>query len=288
MIMRFLYKFTFSDMLPIIEMQRLAAQQTAIETFAQQAILQENLMRMLQDRKQESVMAEAASESKEEMKEDKEQTSRTYNITYYNPETHKTEVLKAKTDIKVKDIAQTMIEESIGAGTTYPLYSFIGQPIIKQEIVPWKLKQILEEREYGTPPSAGGGAAVTPASITEEREKEIVAVKKHEDEIREAISEAILRKEKSELMVVDEIILLEETVEALREGEDINRVLAKLPPLSRARYIVALKKKKLSRKKIIEMLLRDASFLKKLKKKLGTFTLEDLLNMVKILRKMRK
>jgi hypothetical protein len=152
-------------------------------------------------------------------------------------------------------------------------------------VVPWKLEKILAEREYGTPPDAGSGAGVVPVRVIKQTQAEREIAIAHEEEIKAAVAESIIRKERSELAVVEEILLLEEVVEALRSGEDIDEILKRLPPLSRARYLLAIKRKHLSRKKIINMLLRDATFLKKLKKKLELFTLDDLLNMVKILRR---
>ncbi len=290
MVLRFLYQFSFSEMLPMLEMQRLAFEQMALSAFQNRMLMEESLIRRQRKAKQASVLAEAEEKdaAKEVRTKGEAETTRTYTITYYNPETQKTEVIKEKTDIKVKDYAQAMIEESIGAASTYPVYRYVGAPIMREEIVPWKLKQILAEREYGTPPPFGGGAAVSSVVAVERGHKEAEIVKKREEEIKAALKEAIIRKEKSEIQIVEEIILLEETVEALRKGEKIDKALDKLPPLSRARYIAALRRKRLSRKAIIDMLLRDISFLKRLKKKLETFTLEDLLDMVKMLRDLRK
>ncbi len=291
MVLRFLYQFSFSEMLPMLEMQRLALiDQMALNAFQNRMLMEESLLRMQKRKRQASVLAEAEKKdaAKEVHAKGKAETTRTYTITYYNPETQKTEVIKEKTDIKVNDYAQAMIEESIGVASTYPIYRYVGAPIMREEIVPWKLKQILSEREYGTPPPFGGGAAVSSVVAVERGRKEAEIAKKMEEDIKAALKEAIVRKEKSEVEIVEEMILLEEAVEAIREGEDIDKALERLPPLSRARYIAALRRKRLGKKAIVDMLLRDISFLKRLKKKLETFTLEDLLNMVKILRDLRK
>lgn len=286
MVFRFLYKFSGADMLPIIDMQRLALEQTALSVFSQRNVMQEDLLKKQMKGRQESIMALSHSQEVQTKAQDKEETqTRSYSITYYNPESQKTEVISEEANINVKDISKAMIDESIGTGSTMNLYRYIGMPIIRTEIVPWKLEQILAEREYGTPPNAGSGAGVVPVRIIKQSQAEREIAIAHEEEIKAAVAEAIIRKERSELEVVEEILLLEEVVEALQAGEDIDKVLERLPPLSRARYILAHKKKHLSRKKIIDLLLRDATFLKKLKKKLELFTLEDLLNMVKILRR---
>lgn len=286
MVFRFLYKFSGSDMLPIIDMQRLALEQTALSVFSERNVMQEDLLKKQMKGRQESIMALSHSQEVQTKAQDKEETqTRSYSITYYNPESQKTEVISEEANINVKDLSKAMIDESIGTGSTMNLYRYIGMPIIRTEIVPWKLEQILAEREYGTPPDAGSGAGVVPVRIIKQSQAEREIAIAHEEEIKAAVAEAIIRKERSELEVVEEILLLEEVVAALQAGEDIDEVLERLPPLSRARYILAHKKKRLSRKKIINLLLRDATFLKKLKKKLELFTLEDLLNMVKILRR---
>ncbi|MFH1684999.1 MAG: hypothetical protein ABH983_01710 [Candidatus Micrarchaeota archaeon] len=288
MVSKFLYSFSLSDMAPIIEMQRLAASQMAITAFNDRSTMHETLMKLQDGARQASVMAQAetASVSSDLHKNAENQSIRTYSLTYYNPETQETEVIQEHADIHVKDYAKAMIEESVGSASAIPLYQYIGSPIVREEIVPWKLEKILSEREYGTPPSAGGGAAVVPMRVIIQKTAERKIAKARDEEIKAAVAEAILRKESSELKIVEEILLLEDAIEALRNGEDIDKILEKLPALSRARYLIALKKKHFTRRQIINMLLRDALFLKKIKKKLELFTLDDLLDMVKILRKM--
>jgi hypothetical protein len=286
MVFKFLYAFSGADMLPIIDMQRLAAEQMALNAFENRTLMHESLLKQQGKGRQESIMAQSHTQEISSKAQSKEESqTRSYSITYYNPESEKTEVVSEETKINVKDVAQAMIDESIGTGSTLGLYNYIGTPILKEEIVPWKLEAILAEREYGTPPDAGSGAGVVPMRVIKQSEKERAIAIAREEEIKAAVAEAIIRKERSELEVVEEILLLEDVVEALRAGEDIEEVLKRLPPLSRARYILASKKMHLDRKKIINMLLQDATFLKKLKKKLELFTLDDLLNMVKILRR---
>lgn len=294
----FTFSFGSTELAPAMDFQRLLVNDSVLRDFFQQSLLSESLMRRQRNEEQVSIMAQAAGEAstknkteqstQESGKTSETGTTKTYVITYYNPETHKAEVLETKSDIKIQDNVKQMIEESLGMQSIYPLYTFIGLPLMKQEILPWKLEGILAEREYGTPPPFGSGAPVVPVKKVEQTEAEIVAIKKQEEAIKEAVVETIILKERSELKIDEEIIMLGETVEALRKGEEIDKVLDKLPPLSRARYIVALRKKQLGRQIIIRLLLKDASFLKTVKKKLETFTFEDLINMVKLLRDMQK
>lgn len=269
--MVYTYNFRFHDLFPMMELQQVAEEESAVGAFLPHPLMGESLIK--EEKDEGGVMAEAA--------------GKTYTLTYYNPETQKQEFLGSRSDIRIKDYVERMIEESLGMRSLYPLYGFIGTPIMKREIVLWRLEQILAEREYGTPPPSGGGAAVVPVKVVEQKKEEIVAVERQE-EIKAAVAEAIVRKERSELRIGEEILLLEDAVEAIREGEDMEKVLERLPPLTYARYIMALRRLKLSREKIIALLARDASFLKKVKKKLEMFTLEDLLDMVRILRGLRK
>jgi len=290
----FSFGFSPSELAPMIAMQTMMRDDTVLRNFMDQSLMSESLQRRQKGEEQASILAQVASEESQKGKtatkngKGEKETSRSYTITYYNPELKKAEVLETKSDITIKDYTTQMIEESVAAQSAYPLYKYIGAPLIRTEVLPWKLEEILSQREYGTPPPPPSGAAVAPIKVIVVKESEIVAVKKKEEALKRALEEAIMRKEESEMKVEEEILVLEETVEALRKGEDIDKVLERLPPLSRARYIIALRKKMLGRQAIIAILLRDASFLKSIRKKLELFTLDDLVNMFKILRQLQK
>jgi hypothetical protein len=291
---KFSFGFSPSELAPMIAMQTMMRDDTVLRNFMDQSLMSESLQRRQKGEEQASILAQAASEESQKGKtatkngKGEKETSRSYTITYYNPELKKAEVLETKSDITIKDYTTQMIEESVAAQSAYPLYKYIGAPLIRTEVLPWKLEEILSQREYGTPPPPPAGAAVAPIKVIAMKESEIVAVKKKEEALKRALEEAIIRKEESELKVEEEILVLEETVEALRKGEDIDKVLDRLPPLSRARYIIALRKKMLGRQAIIAILLRDASFLRSIRKKLELFTLDDLVNMFRILRQLQK
>jgi len=284
----FSFLFSPEQMLPMLQMQQMV-QDSVLSAYNQQSILSESIMRRQYDMDQASVQAKASAEAvsktvEGEVKKGERGTTSTYTITYYNPEMHKTEVLEAKTEIRIKDIVSKVIEESVAAASAFPIYHYIGAPIMKTEVLPWKLEEILSQREYGTPPPPPAGAAVAPVKVIVRAEAEIVAQKKKDDAIKAALDKAILRKEKSELRLAQEILILEDTIAALRAGEDIEKVIARLPPLSRARYILVRRRKLLGRQAIISLLLHDAAFLKNVKKKLELFSFDDLLGMYKMLR----
>ncbi len=288
--------FTFGlspdQMAPIIQMQQLAREDSVLRNFSWQSLMQENLMKRQSSENQAAVIAQAANAETSktvESKTDKaeKESSRSYTISYFNPELGKTEVLEGKTSITIKDAATQAVEEAAAAGSVLSIYRYIGMPLMRTEVIPWKLQQILDEREYGTPPPPPSGASVAPVRLVEEKESEIVAVKKREDLVKAALDQVVIRKEKCEFEVGTELLVLEETVEALRKGEDIDKVLSKLPPLSRARYMLLLRKKRMGRYAIIQLLLREIMFLRGVKKKLELFTLDDLVNMFKIIRQLQ-
>jgi len=221
--------------------------------------------------------------SEHEKDRSKEVTS-TYTISYYNPELKKSEVIESQSQIKMSEYPVQSIEDSLAQRSLLPIYAYMGSPLMKSEVLPWKLEEILGEREYGTPPKGGPGEGVAP----------IVAVDKaatdaaREKEISNAVGEAVLRKEKTEKELASAIIALDGVVAELRKGGNIDKAIGNLPPLSRARYLAVLRKKMLERQIVINMLIRDSSFLKGIVKKLGNFSLDDMVNMVKMLRGMKK
>ncbi|MFN7990576.1 MAG: hypothetical protein U0R44_00295 [Candidatus Micrarchaeia archaeon] len=295
---RSVFSFSFSpeEMAPLMNLQRIARDDFVLRYFSLQSILSESLMRRQQNEEQASVMARAASVSSARETESKDtradrsekQLERSYTITYYNPELQKAEVLEAKTDIRIRDVPTQKVEESVAERSVYPIYQYIGTPLIRTEVLPWKLQEILSEREYGTPPPPPTGAGVTPVKVVEQKESEIKELSRRDESIKAAITEAIIRKEKSELRIGEELLVMEDAIASLRAGEEMDKIIERLPPLSRARYLLVLRKKNLGRQAIINLLLKDASFLKFVKKKLELFTLDDLVGMFKLLRNMQK
>jgi len=279
----FAYDFAIREMRPMMEME-MATSDDILSRFISESLLVEEAKRSVKE--EPEVLAQAEKKEGETLESGKKRgTAKTYSLTYYNPVTHKAEIIEQKVDIKVADYVTQMIEESVGLNSSAPLYTFVASPLIRTEVVPWKLKQILDEREYGTPPEFGGGAK---AKASPEKKSEIVAIAQKDEAAREAVVEAIVRKEESERKLDSQIIVFEETIKAVREGKNPLRSFSKLPPLSRARYKIALKKKKLSTEEILELLLQDVSFLKNLRKKLATLSADGLLDLVNTMKKIMK
>jgi len=200
-----------------------------------------------------------------------------YSISYYDPESGKTEYIQKNEHIRITDPSEKVIERAMASNSLYPVYDFIAQPLVVKQVDPVKLQQILDSREYGTPPKFGGPAVVK----QDVKKSEIVAYEK-------AAELAILRKEEEEKKTLQEIITFDAVIRNIEKGEDIEEVLSKLPPLSRARYLLLLRKKKISRKMLLKMLLKDLNFLNGIRKKLIMFSIDDLgaiLSLVKLSKK---
>src|SRR5512143_2274458 len=195
----FLFGLSPEQLGPIIQMQQIAHDDSVLRNFSYQALQQENLMKRQHGESQASVMAEAANTEASKTVDNKEKgetSSRSYTISYYNPELQKTEVLEGKADVRMKDIASQMVEEAVAGQSVLPIYRYIATPLMRTEVVPWKLQQILDEREYGTPPPPPSGAGVTPLKVVTEKESEIVAEKQRDDLIRNAPAGVVIPRER--------------------------------------------------------------------------------------------
>lgn len=288
----FSFGFTQADLTPMMQMQGIMHNESVLDNWFQQSILSETIMKRQKDMEHATIRAQVIYDA-EPKRGDKEHQSEkssvsSYTISYYNPELNQTEVLSGKSEIKMTDKAMKSVEESVATRSPISLYGFIAAPLMHTEVIPWKLEEILAEREYGTPPPPPAGAAVTPIRVIARTEAELAADKKRAEAIKDAIAEFVIRKEQSELKIQEELLVLEDVISALRSGEDIDRVIERLPPLSRARYLLVKRKKSLGRLAIISLLVQDVAFLKSIKKKLELFTLDDLVGIYKVLRDLQK
>jgi len=208
---------------------------------------------------------------------EKEELEDLYSISYYDPQSGKIESIQKKEHIEIADPSEKVIEKALASNSMYPLYDFIAQPLVVEQVDPVKLQQILDSREYGTPPKFGGPAIVRP----DMKKSEIVAYEK-------AAEIAILRKEEEEKKTLQEIITFDAVIKSIQRGEDVEEALSKLPPLSRARYLLLLRKKKIRKETLLKMLFKELNFLNGIKKKLMLFSIDDLgaiLSLVKLSKK---
>ena len=290
-LLRWTYHYSFQpfQLQPLLETEIIVQQEDVVQTWAGR---QEAIEKPFTTEKKGAAVRIAEIEGEAESIGERQQVqtekkgkrlSRSYALTYYNPVTDKTELLATQRDIHVQDVAQQMIEEARGTSSTYPLYSFITAPIMAKEVKPYLLQQILNEREYDTPPPFGGGTRirVTP-------EKTAISMVVPYDQARAAIVETLRRKETIERKLGREIMLLTEAVALLREKKTAATALNHLGPLTRARFLIAWKKKKLPPKVLVQLLEEDIRFLNQIKKKLRLLSVEGLMDLVKAMKKLQE
>ncbi len=275
------YTFNFREIMPLLDIRMLFIPEDIIKFFVGKEMIEG------QTKKQSAaeIIAEAKTKEAEGTKtvetRGERKSEQTYILTYYNPETNTVEKLATTNNVTIKDETQKKIEEAVGRHSGYPLYSLIAAPLMYTVVDPHLLEKILNEREYSTPPDFHGPTKV---KVSDQHvAAEIIAVTQQE-KAKEAFVETLQRKEKAEAKIGQEIVVLEEVVKTLRKDETAEKALEKLPPLTRVRFIAALRKKQLSRTVIILLLEKDISFLKEIKKKLGSLSLQDLIRLVDTMR----
>jgi len=225
------------------------------------------------------LLAEAA---EEELRRDamvpRPALKRVFTISFIDPASRTKEVLLERAEAPLRREPGQSVDESLAKGSMLPVYLYVGAPLARRAYDPAMIDRILSERDYGTPKPFGSGAAAGPAPSKELRKRE----ERLERDARGAVIEAIVRKEAIEKAVAEEVIVLSELVALLRKGEDIDRVIERLPPLSRLRFRLALRKKKITKALLTGMLLGEINFLKGMKKRLERLRPKDLVSIMKL------
>ncbi len=265
------YKFKEIELKPHTEVYHIVQKDSVLSYFVIHSLLVETYT--IVEKELPMVMAEPVKKKLTKTGE-KEDIEDLYSILYYNRESGKTESIQKKEHIEIADPSEKVIEKALASSSMYPLYDFIAQPLAMKQVDPVKLQQILDSREYGTPPKFGGPAIVRP----DMKKSEIVAYEK-------AAELAVLRKEEEEKKTLQEMITFDAVIKNIQKGGDVEKALSRLPPLSRARYLLLLRKKKISREILLKMLFKELNFLNGIKKKLMLFSIDDLgaiLSLVKL------
>jgi len=288
--MNYSYNFKSEELTPLLETQVLLKKDEFISAFGDKAMSEpiqkktkdESLsLTEIQDDVNEivgSTTAATHSSTEKEQGEDKK-----YALTYYNPESGKSEVLAITTSVKIKDYIKKAVEESVGMQSTYPVYSFITSPLLRTEVNPYVLQEIKDNREYDVPPKFGGGVKI---KIVPTKSEIVVADQK--EAIRDAVSDSIKRKELAERKVSEEIVVLEHAVQQIKAREPPEKVVAILPPLSRERFQMLLKKKKISESSLVSLLENDVSFLRNMRGKLKFLSTKDLLDIARSIKLLKE
>ena len=292
--------FKFGQVSPLMEQMLLAQTLSAPILFLQKKYAEEELYRMGQAMREEAEegareeRTQAVTEGPEVKGGEHKETAAThFTLLYYNPELKKTEVIQEDITLKYSDYSspeQKAVEESVSQKSTFPVYSMVTSPLMRTKVNPYILEAVLSRIEVVSPSPFGGGA---PASLTSPEERaamqeivddgtaaEVVAV--------EAIREVADRKAVVEEELDKEIIALEEAVQALQETDTPEKkIVEKLPPLSRARFLALLRKrKKVERTLLADLLLLDAEFLVTFRKTLAKTGLRKLAEVLKKFKKM--
>ncbi len=213
---------------------------------------------------------------KQEAAKSEKETS-TYILVYLNPETKKAEMVEGKVTINYEDETQQIIEEALGMRSAYGMYSLVATPMIREQIDERLMEEILEKIKYENPDPFGGGTAVkvnyealSPKLIKEYGDK-IIAFEVAEKR-RQMLEERI-----EEQMVVVEAVVRKLDAPHLHTKE----VLHQLSPLMMERMLALFReKKRLSKKEVRKLLLKDLQFLSAAKTKLGAMRVQDILKVV--------
>ncbi len=292
--------FDFSQMSPLLEQRMLLEQMMAPMLLLQiqrqaemgyqqmsQAMAEESERSIREDRVSRS---ETTTSDKKTKMESGETTS--FSLMYYNPELRKVEMVEEKISIKSDSYSspeQQALEEATGQKSMYSPYSLIGSPIMMEKVNPYILESVLSKIEVDNPKPFGGASAVhipNQAFATLEQklqkegaEEEIVALN--------AIKETQANKEGLVKAAGKEILVLEQAIKALQETDrKEDRIIDKLPPLSRIRYMALLRKKAgLERTLVTDLLIADVDFLESMKKRLNRMNMREFFEIAKKFKK---
>lgn len=226
-------------------------------------------------RKSEKEQSRTNKPEKQEIAKSDRETN-TYSLIYFNPESKKAEVVEETVTINYEDEAQQVIEEALGQRSAYGIYSHIASQLIIEQIDERRLQEILDKIKIESPSPFGGGAGVKVSfegvspKLLQEYGDRIVAL-----EIAEK------RKLNLEEKLAAQVQLIDELIKNLDEPHPDSRQLAgKLPPLSRERTLALFRKKRISKKEVRDLLLKDLQFLKAAKEKVGAMRVQDILKVV--------
>ena len=288
--------FDFSQMSPLIE-QRMLLEQMMLPMLLMQ-------IRMHSERSYQQMSQAMAEESEREIRGDMLSRSETktsdkktkfesgetteFSLMYYNPELRKVEVVEEKISMRSDTYSspeQQTVEEAVAQKSMFGPYSMIASPIMLEKINPYILESVLSKIEVGSPGPFGGSAAVHIPNQAfaqlehkmqkEGAEEEIVALG--------ALKEIQGNKDLFIKAVGKEILVLEEAIKALQETEKKEeKILERLPALSRIRYLALLKKKaSLERTLVADLLISDVEFLEAMRKRLKKMSMRDFVEIAK-------
>lgn len=176
---------------------------------------------------------------------------RTFTIFYINPgyDEAKVEKIEGSVEIKFSSLAEEKMNESLGSKNTTPGLEYVAYPMI-QEL--YSKDAVNEIKEYGkTEPMKGAD--------------EVELVERFVTATPERITECVERREKAAKIIEEMIIRVDSAIEKTKKGEEAEKILQILPPITKKMLEAMLKKKKkIDKKVLLKLLVFDRMFLKKM------------------------
>ncbi|MEM4336369.1 MAG: hypothetical protein QXY61_05195 [Candidatus Anstonellales archaeon] len=177
---------------------------------------------------------------------------KTFTIFYINPayEEAKAEKIESNVEIKFSSVAEEKMNESLGSKNLSPGIEYVVYPLIQDLYSKSALDEIKESEN------------IAPIKGAEEAE----LVDRFVTATPERIMSAVERKEKSQKIIEEMIVKIDNAIEEVKKDKDVDKILPVLPPITRKMLEVLLKKKKKIDKKIIlRILLSDRMFLERMR-----------------------
>lgn len=205
-----------------------------------------------------------------------EKETSTYSLVYFNPETKNAEIVEGSVSLAYEDETEQVIEEALGQRSALGMYSLIATPLIREQVDERMMQEIMDRIKIESPSPFGGGAPVRVTyeslspKIMEEYGEKIIAL-----EIAEKRKMSMEERLAAQIHIVGEVLKNFDLPK-----KDTREAIMALPPLSRARTIAIFRKKRISRKVVRDLLLKDLQFLKAVKQKVGAMRVQDILRVV--------
>ncbi|MDD5096831.1 MAG: hypothetical protein PHY95_04950 [Candidatus ainarchaeum sp.] len=287
--------FDFSQMSPLLEqklaMEQMMAPLLLLQLQRQSEMSYQQISQAMAEESEKAIREDHISRAETKTSDSKTKLESgevtQFNLVYYNPELKKVEMVEESITIKSDSYSspeQQAVEEAAGQKSMQGPYSLIAQPTLHTRIDPYILDSVLSRIDVEAPKPFGGGAAHVPAAVFASVERRMQA-EGQEDEVvaLKALREMQVRKEALLKSMGAEIIALEDAVKALQDGDrKEEKILGKLPPLSRIRYLALLRRRKgLERTLLADLLIADVEFLEAVKNNLKGLSLRELAGVVR-------
>lgn len=188
---------------------------------------------------------------------------RTFSIFYINPayENAKVEKIESSVEIRFSSLAEEKMSESLGSKNTIPGLEYITYPMI-QDLYSKDAMDKIKEYEKIVPIKDADEVELVDRFVTATPER---------------ITECVERRERAAKIIEEMIARVDSAIEKTEKGEEAEKILQMLPPITRKMLEVMLKKKKkIDKKVLLKLLLLDRMFLKKMNRIIGSLDVKTL------------